>query len=309
MKKVSLIVPVYNVENYLRKCLDSLVNQTFKDIEIIVVNDGTKDNSQKIIDEYCEKYPEIVKSFIKDNGGLSSARNYGVKKSNGEYLGFIDSDDYIDLDYCEKMYNQAKKEDSDVVASQVKYIYRDKISYNNFNKDLYNKSVIENPKMLLELKSYAPNKFYRRKIWLENNFEFPTQYFEDSAVIYNVLLKANKVSCVLDSFYYYNRINETSITKIADNRAYDIFKSCDSILSYYKENNEDDKTKEIVDAVIIGHIRFRIRTYINSFEPKKLKEFIKYSHNYLDEKIPDWRKKYLNIPKYNKNFHNKLYYF
>ena len=95
MKKVSVIVPVYNVEKYLDKCLDSLVNQTLKDIEIIVVNDGTKDKSQKIIDKYVKDYPKLVKSYIKENGGLSSARNYGLKYAQGEYVGFVDSDDYV----------------------------------------------------------------------------------------------------------------------------------------------------------------------------------------------------------------------
>src|SRR5574344_2022066 len=103
MIKVSVIVPVYNVEKYLPKCLDSLVNQTLQDIEIIVVNDGTKDNSQKIIDKYAKKYKNI-KSYIKENGGLSDARNYGVAKANGEYISFIDSDDYIDKKMLEKMY-------------------------------------------------------------------------------------------------------------------------------------------------------------------------------------------------------------
>ena len=93
--KVSIIVPVYGVEKYIDKCLDSLVNQTLKDIEIIVVNDGTKDNSQKIIDKYVKKYSNKVKSFIKENGGQGSARNYGLEKATGEYIWIIESDDFI----------------------------------------------------------------------------------------------------------------------------------------------------------------------------------------------------------------------
>ena len=84
--KVSVIVPVYNVEKYLNKCLDSLINQSLDNFEIIVVNDGSPDNSQKIIDEYVSKYPKIVKSYIKENGGLSDARNYGIKKAQGDLL-------------------------------------------------------------------------------------------------------------------------------------------------------------------------------------------------------------------------------
>ena len=95
MAKVSIIVPVYNVEEYLEKCLDSLVNQTLQDIEIIVVNDGSPDNSQQIIDAYIEKYPDKIKGFIKENGGLSDARNYGITKASADYIGFVDSDDYM----------------------------------------------------------------------------------------------------------------------------------------------------------------------------------------------------------------------
>lgn len=288
--KVSIIVPVYNVEKYLAKCLDSLVNQTLKDIEIIVVNDGTKDNSQVIVDKYVKKYPNKVFSYIKKNGGLSSARNYGVKKATGEYIGFVDSDDYVDLNLFKEMYEKGLKNDCDVVGCQVKYVYHDKETYNVIDSSLFNKSIVDSPEILLQLKSYAPNKIYRREFWVENNFSFPIQYFEDSALIYNVLLMANKIECVYDSFYYYNRTNETAITKIADDRAYDIFKSCDSILNFYKEHNAYLKTKDAVDAVCIGHIRFRIRTYIRCFETKKLKKFILDSNDYLDQKIPGWKK-------------------
>ena len=107
MIKVSVIVPVYNVEDYLARCLDSLVNQTLKEIEIIVVNDGSPDNSQKIIDKYAKKYLNI-KAYKKENGGLSDARNYGIKKANGEYIAFIDSDDFVTTDMYEKMYQKAK---------------------------------------------------------------------------------------------------------------------------------------------------------------------------------------------------------
>ena len=107
--KVSVIVPVYNVEKFIDKCLNSLVKQSLKEIEIIVVNDGSPDNSQKIIDKYVKKYPEKVQSFIKENGGQGSARNIGIVKAKGEYISFVDSDDWLDLDALEKMYSLAKK--------------------------------------------------------------------------------------------------------------------------------------------------------------------------------------------------------
>ena len=96
MPKVSIIVPVYNVEEYLERCLDSLVNQTLKDIEIIIVNDGSTDGSKEKIQKYINKYKNIV-YLEKENGGLSSARNYGIPYAKGEYIGFVDSDDYVEL--------------------------------------------------------------------------------------------------------------------------------------------------------------------------------------------------------------------
>lgn len=119
MKKISIIVAVYNVEKELRRCLESLVNQTFKDIEILVVNDGSPDNSQAIIDEYVEKYPDMVKSYVKENGGVSSARNFGLKRANGEYITFIDSDDTIDLRYLEVLYKNIIETGADVATCRI----------------------------------------------------------------------------------------------------------------------------------------------------------------------------------------------
>ena len=104
MPKVSIIVPVYNVEKYLDRCLDSLVNQTLQEIEIIVINDSTPDQSQIIIDKYMNLYPNKVFSYIKPNGGLSDARNYGMSKMKGDYFGFVDGDDYVEYSMFEKLY-------------------------------------------------------------------------------------------------------------------------------------------------------------------------------------------------------------
>ena len=107
--RFSTIVPVYNVEKYLAKCIESILNQTNQDFELLLVNDGTKDNSQKIIDEYVAKYPDKVYGFVKENGGLSDARNYGVERAKGEYIIFIDSDDYVDDELLEKVNDAIEK--------------------------------------------------------------------------------------------------------------------------------------------------------------------------------------------------------
>ena len=109
MKKVSVIVPFYNVEKYIDKCLNSLVNQTLEDIEIIIVNDGSKDNSETIAKEYASKYKNKIIYLKKENGGLSDARNYAIPYATGEYIAFLDSDDYVEVNMYEQMYEKAKK--------------------------------------------------------------------------------------------------------------------------------------------------------------------------------------------------------
>ena len=115
MVKVSIIVPIYKVEKYLKRCLESLVSQTFQEIEIICVNDGSPDQSQKIVDEYVEKYPHLVKGYLKENGGLSDARNYGLNLASGDYVAFIDSDDWVEPEMIEKMYRAAREQEADLV--------------------------------------------------------------------------------------------------------------------------------------------------------------------------------------------------
>lgn len=109
MPKVSVIVPFYNVENYIEKCIKSLINQTLEDIEIILVNDGSKDNSINIAKKYAEKYPEKIVYLEKENGGLGDARNYGIPYAKGEYIAFVDSDDYVEKDMYKEMLKKHKK--------------------------------------------------------------------------------------------------------------------------------------------------------------------------------------------------------
>ena len=121
--KVSVIVPVYNVEKYLAQCLDSLVNQTLDALQVIVVNDGSPDNSQEIIDRYVALFPNKVFGYIKKNGGLGDARNYGVQFADGEYIAFVDSDDWVDEKMFEQMYNFAIKGKHQIVISDMYCIY------------------------------------------------------------------------------------------------------------------------------------------------------------------------------------------
>ena len=164
MKKVSVIVPVYNVEHYLSKCLDSLVNQTIDDYEIIIVNDGSPDDSQSIIDEYQKKYPDLIKSFIKENGGLSDARNYGMEKANGEYVSFVDSDDYLKDSALKEMYDFAVLGNYDLVVCDTVNVYddgREQLIKSNldYSEDMVKNYIISPP--------MACTRFYKRSIFYD----------------------------------------------------------------------------------------------------------------------------------------------
>ena len=113
--KISIIVPVYNVEKYLERCLDSLINQTLKDIEIICINDGSTDNSSEILKEYAKKDSRII-IINQNNQGISVARNNGMNKAKGKYIGFVDSDDWVDLDFFEKLYKAAEKHNAQIAV-------------------------------------------------------------------------------------------------------------------------------------------------------------------------------------------------
>lgn len=290
--KVSVIVPVYNVEQYLPRCLDSLVNQTLKEIEILVINDGSPDNSQAIIDDYARRYPDKIRPFIKENGGLSDARNYGIAKASGEYLAFVDSDDYVDIDMFEKLYARAAETDAEVVACPVAYEHASVVRkrYYTGKEHLFGKSAVESPGLFVLTNSYAWNKIYRREFWLRGNYSFPKQHFEDSALIYGLMLDANKVECVNIAFYHYDQTRDDAITKNVDRRIFDIFKSCESIIASFTPRIEQNAAvREMMATLCVRHILPRIKTLARSGNRAFTKEFLAHAYAFLDEKLPDWK--------------------
>ena len=308
--KVSVIVPVYNVEKYIDKCLDSLVNQTLKDIEIIVVNDGTKDNSQSIIDKYAKKYKNI-KSFIKENGGLSSARNYGIEKATGDYIAFVDSDDYVSYDMYEKLYNKAILKDYDVVVCNTNYIYDKKVVpvITNLDRDIDNKADVK--KVMTYLYPAVWNKLYNKRLF-KNNIRFKDKvWFEDVEFIYRLYPFINSIGTVDDYLINYVQ-REGAITHTIDKRLYDYVYNFDSIIKWYKDNKLFDDYK---DEIEYACVRYYFATFVKRLAGFKDQEEFDKGVSMVIERInnyfPNYRKnKYLKTLTfknlYLKHFNKKI---
>lgn len=243
MAKLSLIVPVYNVEKYLPKCLESLTNQTLKDIEIICVNDGSMDNSLAILKEFASKDSRI-RIIDNQHQGVAKTRNTGIEQSTGEYIGFVDSDDYIDIDFFEKLYNSATKSNSDIAIAS---ILKHKNFFNIYNAK-YTKEetaiTIQDKIKLCEDKKhfffYAWNKIYHSGFIKENNIKFSEgQIYEDVMFAIKALYYSNKIISVYGTKYHYIE-HENSLTKYKDKtgeKEHDLIKAYSELQEFCNSKN------------------------------------------------------------------------
>lgn len=236
---ISVIVPVYNVEKYLDKCVDSIVNQTYKNLEIILVDDGSPDNCPKMCDDWSEK-DKRIKVIHKKNGGLSDARNKGIEMANGEYIGFVDSDDYVEGNYIEFLYKNIIDYDCEISMGKHYVIYPNKKINTGSGKEY-----IMNSKECLEKMLYGEDvdvsawaKLYKKSLF--KDISFPKgRLFEDSATTYKLVEKANSI--VLDSqpIYYYI-IRDNSITNYKfDEKKFDLIFSTEEMCKEIKISYPD----------------------------------------------------------------------
>lgn len=201
-KKISVIIPVYNVASYLSRCLDSIIGQTYQNLEIIVVDDGSVDGSAAICDAYAKKDRRVIVIHQK-NGGLSAARNAGLDRMTGEMVGFVDSDDWIDLDYYECLLETQRKTDADMVQVSYCEVWDSEISAKHIDNGLYNS---ENALIRLEqggLYGYMVTHIYKSSLW--KGLRFPEDRYpcEDARTMYKLFLRADKIACVDRAKYYY----------------------------------------------------------------------------------------------------------
>lgn len=242
MAKISVIIPVYNTEKYLSRCLDSVLNQTFQDIEVVCINDGSTDNSLKILRQYAQK-DKRIKIMSQENKGLSVTRNVGLKNISGKYVSFIDSDDYIDRNYYEWLIGLMEKNDADIVMAGMRTVNNGIIS-DNITPDIMTDDFIEKIKNLPN--GSTCDKLYKTNLF--KNLEFPVgRYYEDNIVLLKIMYIANKVIFTNKVSYYYF-INNSGICQSTDNtiiKKRDMLYSAKMMLNFAKkhgfEQSEDIK--------------------------------------------------------------------
>ncbi|MBR3627660.1 MAG: glycosyltransferase, partial [Elusimicrobia bacterium] len=213
--KVSVIIPIYNVEKYLKQCLDSVINQTFKDIEIICINDSSTDKSLQIIKEYQQKDNRIILIDLKENKGVSNARNEGLKIAKCKYITFVDPDDWTDKDYVKTLYDNMIKYDYDIIGIGF-YIFNKQIKEYKYPKFCYDTdfSLLENKQKLLTLRLIWSlwAKIYKRDFIIKNNIVFESRIMGDITFNYEAILSARNIKFIDKANYFYRVYRTNSIT-------------------------------------------------------------------------------------------------
>lgn len=274
--KISCIVPVYNVEKYIGKCLDSILNQSFKDFEVILIDDGSTDDSGKICDEY-EKIDDRIKVIHKTNGGLSDARNTGIENAKGDYFIFIDSDDYIEENMFEILYNLNIDNNTEIAACDKAFVFEDtgKIEYGNETNTVHILNPEETFKIIVDfykkLGMEMWNKLYSKKLF--DNVRFPKgKNFEDQATQYKLIFLSNKISYIEKSMYYYLRRDNSITTQKYSDKEKQRFEMVNSMVNYIKQYHTD-----IVSEVVTYKILSSNLTIVNKMIKSNIydEEFLK----------------------------------
>ena len=269
--KISVVVPVYNTGKYLEKCLNSILNQTLKEIEVIVVNDGSTDFSQQIITGFQANDNRIV-AVNKENGGLSDARNVGIDKAAGEYIAFVDSDDYVDEMMFEKMISLAEKHHSEIVLCDLVKVDENGKEFRDLpqSPQLPEKIVLKDDFTIFgEMSCFACNKIFKRSLFNQHRFKKGI-HFEDIELIPKLVIDSRVISKINEPFYkYFER--QDSITKTHTRKGLDMFEAVDAVTLYFKKSqyksfNQDLKRFQIFQ----GYYSFL--AYVAYVKEKRIKK-------------------------------------
>ena len=296
MPKVSVIIPVYNAEKYIDKCVSSIANQTMEDIEIIAVNDGSRDNTINMLDRISEQYKDKIKVFNKENGGAGSARNLGLDKASGEFIKFVDADDYLDVNVLEKMYSIAKEYNVSLVRGNYQTILgpvkmQDKCSWS----DITESKIVDVRKDKDYIVKETPgigNKLIKRDLIGDLRFPEKTKW-EDLAIMPVVIASSEKVFHMNENVYNY-RINMNTTIKDFINKipnVLDIIRCAENIEKEMNNKGISEEYKDQIKSLFILHTLFRVENamlWVNF--PKDKKDVVISSLlGIIEAKYPDWQ--------------------
>ena len=291
MSKVSVIIPVYNTENFLRECLDSVINQTLKDIEIICVDDGSTDDSLNILKEYAEK-DNRIKVLTQKNKGAGAARNLGLINASGEYLSFPDADDFFELDMLEKFYQKAKDENSDIVVCNFDYFNNNtkEIIKNNEdvipiieNVSIFNRTVLKD-ETLKWFKEFAWNKIFKKDFIDKNNIRFQEiKRANDLLFVKSSIALADKISTIDENFAHYRVGLNTNLSTTNSKTPLEFTKALIELKKFLVEKGIYDKLKKSYTTYCEGLIVYTLRTL--KTDPIKYYELKKYVFKFLIKEL------------------------
>lgn len=246
MSKVAILVPIYGVEKFIERCLHSLFNQTFADIEYVFVNDCTKDNSMLILKSTIEKYPHLITKIKiinhECNKGLSEARNTAIKSATSEYVMHVDSDDYIEKNAIELMYYKAIEEKSDIVVSDFTYVYKENYVKQKFEVDCSSNMAYFTQLIEKKTPSFVCNKLIKLNLYLDNNIYVPNgvNFMEDYSVLPKLVYYSNVISKVDLPLYYYLQNSASYCNSLNKESVDSAFKSLNIIREFVKQNKVYD---------------------------------------------------------------------
>lgn len=285
MPKISVIIPVFNTEKYIESCLNSVKNQKMKDFEIIIVNDGSTDNSENIIKQFISNNTSTdIKYFKKENGGLSSARNYGIAKANGEYIMFLDSDDYIDTNLFSNL-EKYIKEKIDVIKYKAQTVNENGSIIQKLDGPVFPKCSGEEAfKKLIGKDSYIDVAWlylYNRDFFTTNNFWYDTinKYHEDFGLTPQIIINAKTFISTGVYGYYYMQTNN-SITRNEDynktiQKAHDVMAHYDNLLEKVKKYNITEEAKELIKGYYTNAVILKTNELKNAEKKLYIKEIRK----------------------------------
>ncbi len=284
MTDISIIVPIYNAEKYLNKCIKSLINQTKENLEFILINDGSTDTSEEIIQSYQDTR---IKYFKNKNQGIGKTRNFGIKKSTGKYIMFLDSDDFLATNACEELFKKAEQDKLDLVINNFYRVEeetskQEEVIISKFK----NTTLKENKELLLEINLAPWNKLYKSELLKNNKIKFVEDLkYEDAPFVIEAMDKAKRIGQVNKCLNYYV-IHKNSETTIRDERVFDIIEITDRIRKYFFKRKEYTETVDKLSVRILTN--YTIQQRVQKDKEVGIK-FIDKAFQYMKENIPDYK--------------------